>query len=332
LLGSGGSGDVYLAADRQLSEQGHEALVAIKVLAGDRGPWARQRLIDEATKARRVTHANVVRVLDRGVSDDDEDFVVYEHVAGGDLGEWLDRRPQRLSARDAASLMSRIARGVHAAHAAGLVHCDLKPGNVLMTAEGEPRVADFGIAVRADDEAAQYSGDREQPIGNIAFIAPEQFRMQDGCFSIAADVYALGGMLYYLVTRATPQRSVSGRHRGKPRYPGWQNGATTTRRVGFGSWCGVQPRHGDHARSAPFVRRRIRGRPRSMAEARTDPLDETGCSQADIVVVAAPTRAGGCIGPGGARGYDRHRGIGPLVEHRQAKGGGSEKSNWHAEG
>ena len=135
LLGSGGSGDVYLAVDRQLSEQGHEALVAIKVLSGDRGPWARQRLIDEATKARRVTHANVVRVLDRGVSDDDEDFVVYEYVAGGDLADWLGEESRHLSASKAAELLSRIARGVQAAHAAGLVHCGLKPGNVLMTPE-----------------------------------------------------------------------------------------------------------------------------------------------------------------------------------------------------
>lgn len=204
LLGKGGWGEVYLAADRQLSDAGHEALVAIKVLSGrDRGPWARQRLIDEATKARRVVHRHVVRVLDRGVSDDDEDFIVYEHVEGGDLGEWLQDR--RLTAREAALLMAKIARGVQAAHAAGLVHCDLKPGNVLMTREDEPRVADFGIAVRSGEgiDAIREHADG-RPVGNIAFISPEQFRMEEGSLSAASDIYALGGMLYYLVSRRFP--------------------------------------------------------------------------------------------------------------------------------
>src|SRR5207249_786933 len=99
----------------------------------------------EATKARRVDHPNVARVLDRGVSEDDEDYLVYQYVPGGDLGQWLQKRGKWPGAREAARLTALIARGVHAAHAAGIVHCDLKPGNVLMSAEGEPLVADFGI-------------------------------------------------------------------------------------------------------------------------------------------------------------------------------------------
>jgi len=206
LLGSGGWGEVYLALDRQLSEADHEALVALKFLTGrDKSPWARQRLIDEATKARRVGHAGVVRVLDRGVSEDDEDYIVYEYVEGGDLGQWLAERGGAGSPRQAARMMATIARGVHAAHAAGLVHCDLKPGNILMTRNDEPKVADFGIAVRSgeilDLHAEQQDG---RPIGNIAFISPEQFRIEDGSLTIASDVYALGGILYFLLTRRLP--------------------------------------------------------------------------------------------------------------------------------
>lgn len=205
LLGAGGWGEVYLALDRQLSEPGHEALVAIKFLTGgDRSPWARQRLIDEATKARRVAHPGVVRVLDRGVADDDEDYIVYEYVEGGDLSNWIKERGAYPGPREAASLMARIARGVHAAHAAGLVHCDLKPGNVLMTPEGLPKVADFGIAIRSSEMLDLRAEANGRPIGNIAFISPEQFRIEEGSLSVASDIYALGGMLYYLLTRRLP--------------------------------------------------------------------------------------------------------------------------------
>lgn len=206
LLGSGGWGEVYLAVDRQLSEKGHEALVAIKFLTGnDRGPWARQRLIDEATKARRVDHPNVARVLDRGVSEEDEDYLVYQYVPGGDMGQWLDKRGKWPGAREAAMLTAKIARGVHAAHAAGIVHCDLKPGNVLMSSQGEPLVADFGIAVRAGErQDGSPGGAKGRPVGNLAFISPEQFRMEEGSLSVASDVYGLGGLLYYLSSRRLP--------------------------------------------------------------------------------------------------------------------------------
>ena len=79
LLGQGGFGQVYLTLDRQLSEEGHTAMVAIKILSvGKRSPWARERLIEEATKVRRISHPNVVTVMDRGVTEQDEDYIVYE--------------------------------------------------------------------------------------------------------------------------------------------------------------------------------------------------------------------------------------------------------------
>lgn len=206
LLGAGAGGEVYLTVDRQLSEEGHPAYVAIKLLnASNSDPWARRRLIDEATKARRVTHANVARVLDRGVSEDDEDFIVYELVSGGDLAAWHTMHPMEQSLRARVALASRIARGVQAAHSAGLVHCDLKPGNILVSSADEPKVTDFGIAVRAGQprmDTPDYGGDH--PIGNMAFISPEQFRAEDGCLSIPSDIYALGGVLFYLITGELP--------------------------------------------------------------------------------------------------------------------------------
>ncbi len=205
LVGRGTGGEVYRATDRLLSEEGHEALVAVKVLnPADPTPWGRQRFIDEATKARRINHANVVRVIDRGLSEKDEEFIVYEYVAGGDLHAWVSAHPH-LSPAEAVRLIAGIARGVQAAHSASLVHCDLKPGNIVLTPEGEAKVADFGVAVRREpwssDRSGAPSGER---IGNVAFISPEQYRMEPGSLVPGSDVYAIGGMLYWLLTGRLP--------------------------------------------------------------------------------------------------------------------------------
>ncbi|MEM7229339.1 MAG: protein kinase [Planctomycetota bacterium] len=209
LLGVGAFGQVYLAVDRHLSDDDHQALVAIKILSTRiREPWARQRMIEEATKARRIDHTNVVRVVDRGVSRDDEDYIVYEYVDGGDLAQWLDDHTSVIAPAEAAALVAKIARGAQAAHYAGVVHCDLKPGNIMLTGDGEPKIADFGIAARLGEgiDHALYSDliDDSRPLGNLAFIAPEQFRKEPGALSVAADIYALGGLLYLLVTRKLP--------------------------------------------------------------------------------------------------------------------------------
>jgi serine/threonine protein kinase len=210
LLGAGAFGQVYLAVDRQLSEPGHAALVAIKILTTRvRTPWVRERLADEATKARRVDHPNVVRVVDRGVTMDDEDYIVHEYVSGGDLSAWMGQQDGPIPPRQAAALVARIARGVQAAHSAGLVHCDLKPGNIMLTPAGEPKVTDFGIAARLDEPSAvaPETGDDDRPIGNLAFIAPEQYRREDGATNIPADVYALGGILFRLLSGRLPNGS-----------------------------------------------------------------------------------------------------------------------------
>lgn len=208
-LNAGGWGEVYLAVDRQLSEDDRPALVAVKILAAqDDMPWARQRFLDEATKARRINHPNVVRVLDRGVSDKDEHFIVYEYIEGGDLGGRLDRDSAHHSPRDAAGLVARIARGVHAAHMANVVHCDLKPGNILLTGDGEPMVADFGIAVRGGEQPdTPPAPEGSRFPGNMAFVSPEQFRLEEGCLSAPSDIYAIGGILYFLLTRELPNGS-----------------------------------------------------------------------------------------------------------------------------
>lgn len=210
LIGQGSFGQVYRAEDRQLSEKDHAAEVAIKILSAvERTDHDRHRMIDEATKARRISHPNVVQVLDRGVMDDDEDFIVYEFVGGGDLGD-VAAKALPMPPTKAAELMAQIAHGEHAAHAAGVIHCDLKPSNVMLTESGQPKVADFGIAVRLGEERrAALAGESyaRGPIGNIAFISPEQYRGEDAGFSVPSDVYALGGILFHLLTGELPNGS-----------------------------------------------------------------------------------------------------------------------------
>lgn len=228
LLGQGGFGQVYLALDRELSEEGHTAMVAIKILAvDDRTSWVRQRLIEEATKVRRISHPNVVMALDRGVTEDDEDYIVYEYVDGGDLTQQTSGS-QRMTLEHAVMLMAQIARGVHAAHSAGVIHCDLKPGNIMLTSAGQPKVADFGIAVRQHESDAQKRASHSLhrgshpatdprdsheshslmgPIGNVAFISPEQYRGEDDALTVQSDVYALGGILFLMLTGELPNGS-----------------------------------------------------------------------------------------------------------------------------
>lgn len=205
-LGSGSSGTVCEAIDHLLSDSGHAAKVAVKLIPVD--PATAQRQTAEATKARRIEHPGVVRVLDRGLTDDGELFLVYELVTGGDLQSWFDERGKSISPRRAAELLAAIASGVQAAHSAGLVHCDLKPSNILMTGEGLPRVSDFGVSAITDafpGMADESSGG--VPVGNLAFAAPEQVRRSAAFATPLVDVYALGGLLYYLITGSLPNGS-----------------------------------------------------------------------------------------------------------------------------
>jgi serine/threonine protein kinase len=113
--------------------------------------------------------------------------------------------------------MAAIADGVQAAHAIGLLHSDLKPSNIVLTSAGEPKVADFGLARAWDQDPGSTSpsafGTQDDPgslAGNLAYISPEQFRGQRSAISPASDVYALGGILFYLLTRTFPNGATPG--------------------------------------------------------------------------------------------------------------------------
>lgn len=200
-IGRGNQAMVYLAVDRRLSTQDSPAWVAIKVMThlASEDDLAMPSLGSEAHAARRVNHPNVVRVLDRGLTGDNREFVVYEYVRGMTLHEARNRRAGPVEPREAARLVVQIARGLQAAHNAAVLHCDLKPANVLLTDGGAPKIADFGLArhVQTEDLA-------EGPVGSFAFMSPEQFAADADANMTTTDIYSLGGVLYWLLTDAAP--------------------------------------------------------------------------------------------------------------------------------
>ncbi len=194
-LGRGGMGVVYKA--RQLRP---ERLVALKmILAGahaGEGELARFRA--EAEAVARLQHPNVVQIFEVG-EHDGRPFFSLEYCAGGSLAEKLRGKP--LAPAEAAALVEALARAVHAAHRQQIVHRDLKPGNVLLTADGTPKITDFGLARRLDAAGQTQTG---SVLGTPSYMAPEQAGGAKGAAGPAADVYALGAILYECLTGRPP--------------------------------------------------------------------------------------------------------------------------------
>jgi serine/threonine-protein kinase len=197
LVGVGGMGSVYRARDAELDE-----VVALKVLRKElvETPGMLERFRQEVKLARRVTHRNIARTFDIG-EHEGEKFLTMEYVDGESLAELCGEGPMPLE--KVAGVARDICAGLSAAHAAGVVHRDLKPDNVLVGKDGRLVITDFGIAraVREGDSVVKTNG---RPIGTPAYMAPEQ--VQGGDVDARADVYALGAMLYELLTgeRAWP--------------------------------------------------------------------------------------------------------------------------------
>ena len=198
-LGRGGMGVVYRAWDQRL----HRPVAIKMLLAGDFArPDERERFEREAEAAAGLRHANIVQVYQVGDLEGRPYFTM-EFVEGGSLAERLAVAP--LAAGRAAALLATLAEAVQAAHDRGIVHRDLKPGNVLLTDDGTPKIADFGLARRLDDGAGlTRSG---IPLGTPNYMAPEQALGLTHSIGPAADVYALGAILYEALTGRPPFRA-----------------------------------------------------------------------------------------------------------------------------
>jgi serine/threonine-protein kinase len=191
-IGKGGMAEVWRARDERLQRP-----VAVKFLAAQfhDDPEFLVRFLSEAQSVARLHHSNVVDVLDFG-DFEDRPYLVMEYVAGGSLagvaGEPM--LPER-----AMEIVAEAARGAGAAHAMGLVHRDIKPGNILLTDDGRAKLADFGIASSENSEKMTATG---QAIGSPHYISPEQ-ASGVGC-APPSDVYSLGVVLYELLTGRPP--------------------------------------------------------------------------------------------------------------------------------
>jgi formylglycine-generating enzyme required for sulfatase activity len=195
VIARGGMGVVYKAIQHGLNRP-----AAIKLLHGwgDVSPAAEMRFTIEAEAVARLDHPHVVGVYEFG-QHRGAPFLAMEYVDGGTLAERL-RRDGRLAPWAAAELLAKLADGVAAAHAKGIVHRDLKPSNVMLTAAGEPKVTDFGLARIGAGEVTA-SG---MMIGTPSYMAPEQAAGKVREIGTASDVWALGCILYRLVTGRLP--------------------------------------------------------------------------------------------------------------------------------
>jgi serine/threonine-protein kinase len=201
VLGCGGMGVVYKARQQALGRP-----VALKMLLA--GPFAGSRELGrfrrEAAALACLRHANIVQVYDAG-DVEGRPFFAMELLEGGSLAQKLSGTPQ--PARQAAALVATLAEAVHLAHQSGIVHRDLKPANILLTADGTPKIADFGLARRLENGAGlTQSG---VPMGTPSYMAPEQARGQAQATGPAVDTYALGAILYQLLTGRPPFRAES---------------------------------------------------------------------------------------------------------------------------
>lgn len=193
LIASGGMGSVYRARDTVL-----DRTVALKVLrAGAEDPEFAERFRSEATNAARLSHPNIVQVYDFG-ADDGQPYMAMEYVDGQSLREVLAAR-KMLRPEVAARVAAQVAAALEHARRAGIVHRDVKPENILITTDGQVKMADFGLSrALAESKATQ----AEVIMGTAHYLAPEQ--VQGGDSDHRADIYALGVVLFEMLTGRTP--------------------------------------------------------------------------------------------------------------------------------
>ena len=200
-LGSGGMGTVYKARQKSLGR-----LVALKVLREDarEKPDRQLRFRAEAEAIAQLHHPNIVRIYEVG-EHEGIPYLALEYIDGETLATLLEHSP--MSVPDATRTCKILGQAISAAHSRGIIHRDLKPSNVLMETTKKsnfiPRITDFGLAKRLDQQGLTQTGD---VLGTPSYMAPEQAQGQSGTVSSSVDIYALGVILYEMLTGRPPFR------------------------------------------------------------------------------------------------------------------------------
>ena len=200
-LGSGAMADVYLAEQESLSR-----LVAVKVLRPETTvrPAAVERFVQEARAAAGIVHGNIVQIHEVGCLDGIH-FLAEEYVGGPSLKAWLDLRGP-LDARQALTVLADVGSALSRAAQQGVVHRDIKPENLLLTRDGEVKVADFGLArVREHDLGLTQDG---TTLGTPLYMSPEQAEGRE--VDPRSDLYSLGATVYHLLAGRPPFRGTTG--------------------------------------------------------------------------------------------------------------------------
>ena len=218
-LGRGGMGSVYLAEDTELRRQ-----VALKIpkFAQQEDPELVERFYREARAAATLNHSNICQVHDIGEHEGTR-YITMAYISGPSLSK-LVGSPKLRSERTIAKLMRRIALGLAAAHGKGILHRDLKPGNILLNERNDPVITDFGLARRVESGAESRLTQDGTLLGTPANMSPEQVGGDPNEMGPASDVYSLGVILYELLTGELPYKgrimAVIGQIiQGKPKRP-----------------------------------------------------------------------------------------------------------------
>jgi serine/threonine-protein kinase len=201
VLGRGAMGVVYKAR-----QPGLKRVVALKmILAGDHaGERQLVRFRTEAEAVARLHHPNIVQIYEVG-EDNGLPYFSLEYVDGSSLSSRIDNTPQ--PPREAARIVQLLAMGVEAAHQRGIIHRDLKPANVLISADGTPKISDFGLAKRLEEDSGHTRSGAV--LGTPSYMAPEQAEGRTEDVGPLSDVYSLGAILYEMLTGRAPFKAGS---------------------------------------------------------------------------------------------------------------------------